>query len=108
MLFSSFQFFQKAGVTEALNVFELFNTVSGLQITSDNEADFLAQVWTSDVYNKDPTHFQNLVVKKQLCWICLQIEALEKRNEDHVQKPSKKIFMDTSEDSPPQLNTDDD
>lgn len=38
----------------------------------------------------------------------LQIEALEKRNEDHVQKSSKKIFMDTSEGSPPQLNTDDD
>uniref|UniRef100_A0A673MBJ3 Serine/threonine-protein kinase RIO3 n=1 Tax=Sinocyclocheilus rhinocerous TaxID=307959 RepID=A0A673MBJ3_9TELE len=61
-------FFQKAGVAEALNVFELFNTVSELQINSDNEADFLAQ-----------------------------IEALEKRNEDHVQKSGKKIFMDTSE-----------
>uniref|UniRef100_A0A673MBI6 non-specific serine/threonine protein kinase n=1 Tax=Sinocyclocheilus rhinocerous TaxID=307959 RepID=A0A673MBI6_9TELE len=72
-------FFQKAGVAEALNVFELFNTVSELQINSDNEADFLAQ-----------------------------IEALEKRNEDHVQKSGKKIFMDTSEGSPPQLNTDDD
>ncbi|XP_026057341.1 serine/threonine-protein kinase RIO3-like [Carassius auratus] len=72
-------FFQKAGVAEALDVFELFNTVSGLQINSDNEADFLAR-----------------------------IEALEKRNEDHVQKSSKKIFMDTSEGSPPQLNTDDD
>uniref|UniRef100_A0A8C2KY17 Serine/threonine-protein kinase RIO3 n=1 Tax=Cyprinus carpio TaxID=7962 RepID=A0A8C2KY17_CYPCA len=73
------KFFQKAGVAEALNVFELFNTVSGLQINSDNEADFLAQ-----------------------------IEALEKRNEDHVQKSGKKIFTDTSDGSPPQLNTDDD
>uniref|UniRef100_A0A672S4I2 Serine/threonine-protein kinase RIO3 n=1 Tax=Sinocyclocheilus grahami TaxID=75366 RepID=A0A672S4I2_SINGR len=72
-------FFQKAGVAEALNVFELFNTVSGLQINSDNEADFLAQ-----------------------------IEALEKRNEDHVQKSGKKIFTDTNDGSPPQLNTDDD
>uniref|UniRef100_A0A671MPB9 Serine/threonine-protein kinase RIO3 n=1 Tax=Sinocyclocheilus anshuiensis TaxID=1608454 RepID=A0A671MPB9_9TELE len=72
-------FFQKAGVAEALNVFELFNTVSGLQINSDNEADFLAQ-----------------------------IEALEKRNEDHVQKSGKKIFTDTNDGSPPRLNTDDD
>lgn len=46
MLFSVLQFFQKAGVAEALNVFELFNTVSGLEINCDNEADFLAQVWT--------------------------------------------------------------
>lgn len=43
------QFFQKAGVSEALNVFELFNMVSGLQINSDNEADFLAQVRTSNM-----------------------------------------------------------
>lgn len=50
MLFSSLQFFQKAGVAEALNVFELFNTVSGLQISSDNEADFLAQVWISNIF----------------------------------------------------------
>lgn len=45
MLLSCLQFFQKAGVAEALDVFELFNTVSGLQISCDNEADFLAQVW---------------------------------------------------------------
>ncbi len=50
MLFCSLQFFQKAGVAEALNVFELFNTVSGLQISSDNEADFLAQVWISNIF----------------------------------------------------------
>ncbi|XP_056593585.1 serine/threonine-protein kinase RIO3 [Triplophysa dalaica] len=72
-------FFQKAGVSEALDVFELFNTVSGLQINSDNEADFLAQ-----------------------------IEALEKRNEDHVQKRGKKTFMADNEGSPPHLNTGDD
>lgn len=43
-----------------------------------------------------------------MSYIFLQIEALEKRNEDHVQKSGKKMFMDTSEGSPPQLNTDDD
>lgn len=42
--FPPLKFFQKAGVTEAMHVYELFNTVSGLKITSDNEADFLAQV----------------------------------------------------------------
>uniref|UniRef100_A0A3B4EJA6 Serine/threonine-protein kinase RIO3 n=1 Tax=Pygocentrus nattereri TaxID=42514 RepID=A0A3B4EJA6_PYGNA len=72
-------FFQKAGVAEALNVYELFNTVSGLQISCDNEADFLAQ-----------------------------IEALEKMNEDHVQKRSKKAFTNTCDDGPPLLNDDDD
>ncbi|TRY91383.1 hypothetical protein DNTS_013514 [Danionella cerebrum] len=72
-------FFEKAGVAEALNVFELFNTVSGLEINCDNEADFLAQ-----------------------------IEALEKRNEDHVQKPGKKVFTDPNDGSPPELNSDDD
>uniref|UniRef100_A0A673FJG4 Serine/threonine-protein kinase RIO3 n=1 Tax=Sinocyclocheilus rhinocerous TaxID=307959 RepID=A0A673FJG4_9TELE len=70
-------FFQKAGVAEALNVFELFNTVSELQINSDNLFYYF-------------------------------IEALEKRNEDHVQKSGKKIFTDTNDCSPPQLNTDDD
>lgn len=40
----SFKFFQKAGVTEAMNVYDLFNAVSGLQINSDDEADFIAQV----------------------------------------------------------------
>ncbi|KAL7874968.1 hypothetical protein SRHO_G00059380 [Serrasalmus rhombeus] len=72
-------FFQKAGVAEALNVYELFNTVSGLQISCDNEADFLAQ-----------------------------IEALEKMNEDHVQKRSKKAFTNSCDDGPPLLNDDDD
>lgn len=59
-------------------------------------------------WQKDPTHFLNLVIKKQLFHAFLQIEALEKRNEDHVQKPSKKVFNDTHDGSPPQLNTDDD
>ncbi|KAL7886737.1 hypothetical protein AOLI_G00044580 [Acnodon oligacanthus] len=72
-------FFKKAGVAEALNVYELFNTVSGLQISCDNEADFLAQ-----------------------------IEALEKMNEDHVQKRSKKAFTNSCDDGPPLLNDDDD
>ncbi|XP_030069376.1 serine/threonine-protein kinase RIO3 [Microcaecilia unicolor] len=56
------QFFQKAGVTEALGERELFNAVSGLNITADNEVDFLAE-----------------------------IEALEKVNEDHVQNHGKKV-----------------
>nr|XP_019596792.1 PREDICTED: serine/threonine-protein kinase RIO3 [Rhinolophus sinicus] len=55
------QFFQKGGVKEALNERELFNAVSGLNISADNEADFLAE-----------------------------IEALEKMNEDHVQKNGRK------------------
>ncbi|XP_041923753.1 serine/threonine-protein kinase RIO3 [Alosa sapidissima] len=66
-------FFDKAGVADVMNVYELFNAVSGLQINGDNEADFLAQ-----------------------------IEALEKRNEDHVQKRTKKTFP-TSDDGPPLL-----
>lgn len=49
------QFFQKAGVTEAMNVYELFNTVSGLQMNSDNEADFLAQVRISCTINQMKT-----------------------------------------------------
>ena len=38
------QFFQKGGVKEALGERELFNAVSGLSISADNEADFLAEV----------------------------------------------------------------
>lgn len=41
------QFFQKGGVTEALNERELFNAVSGLNITADNEVDFQAEVQLS-------------------------------------------------------------
>lgn len=45
-LFIFFQqkFFQKGGVSEALNERELFNAVSDLNFTADNEADFLAEV----------------------------------------------------------------
>ncbi|XP_066539156.1 serine/threonine-protein kinase RIO3 isoform X2 [Hoplias malabaricus] len=70
-------FFQKAGVAEAMSMYELFNTVSGLQISSESEADFLAQ-----------------------------IETMEKMNEDHVQRRSKKVF--TTCDGPPLLSDDDD
>ncbi|XP_005990813.1 serine/threonine-protein kinase RIO3 [Latimeria chalumnae] len=55
------QFFNKAGVPEVLNERDLFNTVSNLDITADNEVDFIAE-----------------------------IEALEKMNEDHVQRRGKK------------------
>ncbi|KAI4900025.1 hypothetical protein NFI96_023276 [Prochilodus magdalenae] len=72
-------FFQKAGVAEALNMYELFNTVTGLQISCESESDFLAQ-----------------------------IEALEKMNEDHVQKRSKKACTNSCDDGPPLLSDDDD
>lgn len=38
------QFFQKGGVAEALNERELFNAVSGLNITAESEVDFQAEV----------------------------------------------------------------
>ncbi|XP_041045716.1 serine/threonine-protein kinase RIO3 isoform X2 [Carcharodon carcharias] len=58
------QFFQKAGVVDAMGERELFNAVSGLDITADNEVDFI-----------------------------VQIEALEKINEDHVQQIGKRARM---------------
>ncbi|XP_068046791.1 LOW QUALITY PROTEIN: serine/threonine-protein kinase RIO3 [Anomalospiza imberbis] len=66
------QFFQKGGVAEALNERELFNAVSGLNITADNEVDFQAE-----------------------------IEALEKMNEDHVQNHGKKLSTFSSDGDPP-------
>ncbi|KAM4705885.1 serine/threonine-protein kinase RIO3 [Rhinophrynus dorsalis] len=69
------QFFQKAGVAETPNSRELFNIVSGLNITSDNQVDFMAE-----------------------------IEALEKVNEDHVQMHGKKISTYQKDDEgPPRL-----
>ncbi|KAM9775411.1 serine/threonine-protein kinase RIO3 [Syngnathus typhle] len=64
-------FFQKRGVSEALSIFELFNAVSGLDIPigAENEAEFVAE-----------------------------IVALEKRNEDHVQRRGKKTFALASTD----------
>uniref|UniRef100_A0A2K5DVB8 Serine/threonine-protein kinase RIO3 n=1 Tax=Aotus nancymaae TaxID=37293 RepID=A0A2K5DVB8_AOTNA len=66
------QFFQKGGVKEALSERELFNAVSGLNISADNEADFLAE-----------------------------IEALEKMNEDHVQKNGRKAASFLKDDGDP-------
>ncbi|XP_045742888.1 serine/threonine-protein kinase RIO3 isoform X2 [Mirounga angustirostris] len=66
------QFFQKGGVKEALGERELFNAVSGLNISADNEADFLAE-----------------------------IEALEKMNEDHVQKNGRKAASFLKDDGGP-------
>uniref|UniRef100_A0A8D2B315 Serine/threonine-protein kinase RIO3 n=1 Tax=Sciurus vulgaris TaxID=55149 RepID=A0A8D2B315_SCIVU len=57
---------------EALNERELFNAVSGLNISADNEADFLAE-----------------------------IEALEKMNEDHVQKNGRKAASFLKDDGDP-------
>ncbi|XP_074056175.1 serine/threonine-protein kinase RIO3 [Macrotis lagotis] len=68
------QFFQKGGVTEALGERDLFNAVSGLNITADNEADFLAE-----------------------------IEALEKMNEDHVQKNGRKAASFLKDDGGPPI-----
>lgn len=40
------QFFQKRGVAEAMNPYDLFNAVSGLQIAVgvEDEADFISEV----------------------------------------------------------------
>ncbi|XP_044279956.1 serine/threonine-protein kinase RIO3 isoform X3 [Varanus komodoensis] len=67
------QFFQKNGVSEALNERELFNAVSGLNVAADNEVDFLAE-----------------------------IELLEKMNEDHIQKHGKKVSFFSDDDRGPQ------
>ncbi|KAI5164291.1 Serine/Threonine-Protein Kinase Rio3 [Manis pentadactyla] len=66
------QFFQKGGVKEALSDRELFCAVSGLNISADSEADFLAE-----------------------------IEALEKMNEDHVQKNGRKAASFLKDDGGP-------
>ncbi|XP_068955880.1 serine/threonine-protein kinase RIO3 [Petaurus breviceps papuanus] len=71
------QFFQKGGVSEALGERDLFNAVSGLNITADNEADFLAE-----------------------------IEALEKMNEDHVQKNGRKSASFLKDDGGPPITCD--
>ncbi|KAJ0059841.1 hypothetical protein NL108_013776 [Boleophthalmus pectinirostris] len=67
-------FFRRRGVLDALSEFELFNVVSGLDLSVEAE---------------DEAHFM------------AQIVALEKRNEDHVQKRGKKTFPVNSEDDPP-------
>lgn len=72
-------FFQKGGVSEAMNVYELFNAVTGLDINGDNEADFLAQ-----------------------------IEALERINEDHVQRRGKRMRTLSCGGGPPLLPQEDD
>lgn len=72
-------FFQKRGVSEAMSVYDLFNAVSGLNIPvgAEDEAEFMAE-----------------------------IVALEKRNEDHVQRRGKKTFPVASEDGGPPLKPD--
>ncbi|KAM8823308.1 serine/threonine-protein kinase RIO3 [Spinachia spinachia] len=73
-------FFQKRGVSDAMSVYELFNSVSGLNIpVGEEEAEFISE-----------------------------IVALEKRNEDHVQRRGKKTFPVSSEDGGPPLQPDSD
>ncbi|XP_058473612.1 serine/threonine-protein kinase RIO3 isoform X1 [Solea solea] len=69
-------FFQKKGVSDAMNVYDLFNAVTGLNISvaDEDEAEFIAE-----------------------------IVALEKRNEDHVQRRGKKTFPVLSEENDPPL-----
>ncbi|KAL1006428.1 hypothetical protein UPYG_G00072240 [Umbra pygmaea] len=71
-------FFQKGGLSEAMNPYELFNVVSKLELSGDSEADFL-----------------------------VQIVQLEKRNEDHVQRRGKKTYA-SSDGGPPLLHDEDD
>ncbi|KAM6900111.1 serine/threonine-protein kinase RIO3 [Xenentodon cancila] len=67
-------FFRKRGVSEAMSVYDLFNAVTGLNIPvgAEEEAEFMAE-----------------------------IVALEKRNEDHVQKRGKKTFPVLEDGGPP-------
>lgn len=45
------QFFQKRGVSEAMSVYDLFNSVTGLNIPvgAEDEAEFIAEVKTTHV-----------------------------------------------------------
>ncbi|XP_071369492.1 serine/threonine-protein kinase RIO3 isoform X2 [Centroberyx affinis] len=72
-------FFQKRGVSEAMNIYDLFNAVTGLNIavSGEEEVEFIAQ-----------------------------IVALEKRNEDHIQRKGKKTFQVSANDCGPPLKPD--
>ncbi|KAM4606372.1 serine/threonine-protein kinase RIO3 [Polymixia lowei] len=72
-------FFQKRGVSEAMSVYDLFNAVTELNIpvSGEDEAEFIAQ-----------------------------IEVLEKRNEDHIQRRGKKVFPVSVNDGGPPLKHD--
>ncbi|CAL1596652.1 unnamed protein product [Knipowitschia caucasica] len=74
-------FFRRRGAAEALSEFDLFNAVSGLDLTvcAEDEAGFMSQIM-----------------------------ALEKRNEDHVQRRGKKTFPVSCEDDPPLKHDSDD
>ncbi|XP_038161659.1 serine/threonine-protein kinase RIO3 [Cyprinodon tularosa] len=67
-------FFQKSGVAEAMSVYELFNAVTGLNIpvVAEDESLFMAE-----------------------------IVALEKKQEDHIQRRGKKTFPLTEDGGPP-------
>ncbi|KAM4533321.1 serine/threonine-protein kinase RIO3 [Odontesthes bonariensis] len=74
-------FFQKRGVGEAMSMCDLFNAVTGLNIPvgAEDEAEFMTEIM-----------------------------ALEKRNEDHVQKRRKKTFPVASEGGGPPIKPDSD
>ncbi|XP_015252279.1 PREDICTED: serine/threonine-protein kinase RIO3 [Cyprinodon variegatus] len=67
-------FFQKSGVAEAMSVYKLFNAVTGLNIpvVAEDESLFMAE-----------------------------IVALEKKQEDHIQRRGKKTFPLTEDGGPP-------
>lgn len=100
------QFFEKRGVAEALGVYDLFNAVTGLNISAgaENEAEFLAEV-TNTQQKDDVMRPRRLLTAVFLS--SRQIVALEKRNEDHVQKRGKKMFSAAPEDAGPPLEPDD-
>lgn len=56
------QFFQKGGVIEAMNIYELFNSVTGLNLTisGDDEAEFIAQVTHSNLVHKHTCRLANI------------------------------------------------
>lgn len=92
------QFFQKRGVSEAMSIYELFNAVSGLNIPIGAEDEFIAEVNT---HRERESWIYLELVSGEWCRALWQIVALEKRNEDHVQRRGKKSFPVASEDRGP-------
>lgn len=85
-----------------MNPYDLFNAVSELKIAVgvEDEAEFISEVNKHFSKNYRWSH-NNLIVV-----VLKQIVALEKRNEDHVQRRGKKTFPAGSEDGGPPLKPD--